>query len=149
MVLLYKIINSFWKKRTLTEKILIIGLFLFSLYALYQGTQKAYYKYKYINSQIERIESLQTRIATLELRSEREIENISKSVKRSRKSSNATNKKRIEDEKIIDNKPVSDNELNDFLSKYEISVSRNYPLEGKDFSFQYFFRLYTKNSVCK
>jgi len=118
MVLLYKIINSFWKKRTLTEKILIIGLLGFSLYALYQGTQKAYYKYKYINSQIKRIESLQTRIDTLELRSEREIENMSKSVKRSRKSSNATNNKRIEDEKTIDNKPVSDNELNDFLSKY-------------------------------
>ena len=119
MVLLYKIINSFWKKRTLKEKILIIGLLGFSIYALYQGTQKAYYKYKYITSQIERIASLQTRIDTLELRSEREIENISKSVKRSRKSSNATNNKRIEDEKTIDNKPVSDNELNDFLSKYD------------------------------
>lgn len=85
----------------------------------YYKAEAAWSKWKLKIEKLDRIESLEVRIDTLESRSQKEVEKINKTVNRSRKKSTATNKKRIEDEKAIDAKPITDDKRKRFLSRFD------------------------------
>lgn len=79
----------------------------------------AYYKYQWLNEKISRVESLETRIDTLESRKTKEIKSISNNVLKSRVTKNKITNKLKEDEAVIDNTDVSDTDVDKLLTRFK------------------------------
>ena len=117
--LLFNFIKQWFKRQNITSKVLIVILFLATLYIGYISIQKGYYKYKYFKG-------LETQVTTLQDSLQSSNERINDLLTKGKtttinvkKNASAIDKKLQEDEKTIDNANVSDTELHKFLAKYE------------------------------
>ncbi|WP_299129391.1 hypothetical protein [uncultured Winogradskyella sp.] len=100
-------------------KVLIIALVAAISYGAYITAKATYNEYRFIKERAQRVEFIETRIDTLEARKQKELENIGKTVKKSRSNISKINKKKTQDEKTIDSLGVDANKRKRFLSDYE------------------------------
>lgn len=112
-----------WKTRTNLEKIFIIIIAVITIYTTVVTVQKIIYKTRYYQS-LEKeyliardsINTLNYRIKDLTLKQQIWTKDV-------QKKSNEINDKLKDDEETIDNRDVSDRELDEFLARYEDSKS--------------------------
>ena len=113
------IVVLFWNKRTSLEKFFIVLLFLAFLYGSVATIQKGIYKYRYFKSIEKEYNTAKDSIAALNIRIGDLTQKQQNKVNASRKRSQTINDKLKQDEKAIDSKPVTDAELDEFLSRYD------------------------------
>lgn len=85
----------------------------------YFAAKAAYHEYQFIKERADRVEFLETRVDTLESREQKELDNVSKTIKRSRSNKNNITKKQKEDEKNIDDTSVSDDDIDKLLARFK------------------------------
>jgi len=114
-----KIIKEYWKGQTFKEKAFAILVFIFLVYIMVLSTQKAYYKYKYYKQLEKEVVTLKDSIKTYDLK-------VKDLIKLGRKETIIIQEKIVtietklkKDEKIINDRIITDDDISKFLAKYE------------------------------
>lgn len=116
MISVFKI---YWSKLSVKSKTAhILGVLVLFL-LLYFVSGKAWYKYKYYRGLEKEVVKLREEKQISEAKIDSLIGVSDKKTEEIKIKSKTTDKKRIRDEKIIDSKSYSDDELDGFLSDYE------------------------------
>ena len=103
----------------ITKKLKIYAVIVVISVILYFVGQSAYYKYQWFKEKINRVESIEVRLDTLENRKNKEIKSISNNVTKSRNTkTNITNKLK-KDEETIDNSDVTDADVDRLLTRFK------------------------------
>lgn len=116
--LLFSYTLDYWKKQSQKEKFFIILVVLAMGFGMYHYTGKAWYKYKYFKALEKEVVTLKDSISLINKKEAKIITKAKTTTKKAKTKAKAIDTKLKEDEKTIDNSDVSDDELRDFLAKY-------------------------------
>jgi len=113
------LIKSYWKGQTFKEKAFAILVFIFLVYIMVLSTQKAYYKYKYYKQLEKEVVTLKDSIKVYDLK----VKDLIKLGKAEtiiiREKAKIIDTKLKQDEKIINDRIITDDDISRFLAKYE------------------------------
>ena len=109
----------FWKQRTTLEKLFLVIIAVCLIYGSVVTIQKAVYKYKYYKKVEQQYNVAKDSLDALNLRIKDLTQKQQTKTASTKKQSKAINDKLKQDEAIIDKSNPNDDELNDFISKYE------------------------------
>lgn len=118
MVILKKI-ASYWAKQTFKEKAFAILVFIFLVYIMVLSTQKAYYKYKYYKQLEKQVVTLKDSIKVYDLKVKDLINLGQKETIIIQEKIVTIETKLKNDEKIINDRIITDDDISKFLAKYE------------------------------
>lgn len=119
MILLYNFFKLYWIKLSAKGKLIFIGFSLMSLALLYVCGKSAYYKYQYFKSlEKEKKEWVKKNELSSKKIDSLIVSNL-KILEKYKSKSDEIDLKRKRDEEIINSKPVSDAELDEFLSRFD------------------------------
>lgn len=96
----------------------VIILLVLAIISYFAG-RALYAEYQLMKSKIDRVESIEIRLDTLENRKDKEIKSISDNVDKSRVTKTKITDKQKEDEEIIDNSDVSDDDIDKLLTRFK------------------------------
>ena len=85
----------------------------------YFVSRAVYAEYQLMKEKVDRIESIEIRIDTLENRKDKELKSISNNVTKSRVTKTKITDKQKEDEATIDNTNVSDADVDKLLARFK------------------------------
>lgn len=114
-----KLFSRFWVNRTGLEKLFIIIITVGFIYTSIVTIQKAVYKYRYFKEVEQQYNIAKDSLDALNIRLKDLTEKQQTKTNNAKRTSKAINDKLKDDEKIIDNKPISNDELDEFLSRYD------------------------------
>lgn len=99
----------------------IYGVIILVILAItsYFAGRAFYAEYQLMKFKINRVESIEIRLDTLENRKTKEIKSISDNVDKSRVTKTKITDKQKEDEEIIDNSDVSDDDIDKLLTRFK------------------------------
>ena len=112
-------IQSYWKGQTFKEKAFAILVFIFLVYIMVLSTQKAYYKYKYYKQLEKEVATLKDSIKTYDLKVKDLIKLGQKETIIIQEKIVTIETKLKKDEKIINDRIITDDDISKFLAKYE------------------------------
>lgn len=113
------LIRNYWKGQTFKEKAYAVLVFIFLSYIIILSTQKAYYKYKYFKQLEVEVVTLKDSIKMYNLR----VKDLIKLGKAEtiiiREKVLTIDAKLKEDEKNINNRIITDDDISRFLAEYD------------------------------
>ena len=106
-------------KQTPLVKLLLIIILVGSVYGSVISVQKGVYKYKYFKQVEKQYETAKDSITALNIRLKENTKTLKKRTENVQKKSKSINEKLKSDEATIDNRDISNDELDKFLSEYD------------------------------
>ena len=113
------VIIAFWKKRTTLEKLFLIIIVVGFIYTSFTTVQKGIYKYRYYKAIENDYRTAKDSIEALNLRLKDLTQKQEIRTKTVQKKAQSIQDKLKQDEEIIDNRDYTDDELDDFIAKYQ------------------------------
>ncbi|NQY30707.1 MAG: hypothetical protein HRT69_14715 [Flavobacteriaceae bacterium] len=112
------ILLNFWNKLNKTSKLLLVAVIFLFCFAIYYGSSKAYYKYKYFKEVENKYNTSLNEIKSKDILIDSILNTYKESTKKVRKASKTIDSKLKQDEEIINTSSISDDELNKFISRH-------------------------------
>lgn len=109
---------TYFKSKTSGEKALLIIIAVLVVYALVINIQKGVYKLRYYKEVEQKYTSAQDSISVLNLKLDQLVASNKAQTITDRRKSKSIDDKLKSDEKTIDNSTVTDDELDEFLARY-------------------------------